>query len=157
MGKGAKKTYAELLRFAKWLGIRVQHVRKPAQPYYTGKTLRIELGRAQKPNGPFLNFLTHEISHWVVATPEERLMPEFGLGSPGLHSTPLLSDRDPDDVEELAGVYGCFLRHAVDRVWSSELDPFDAPSLLTTTFALIEAGHIDIKGVPTLWQKYSRF
>lgn len=63
--------------------------------------------------------ILHEVAHWVVARPEQRDLPEFGLGSLGSDQAPLVVDPDEADTQEKAA---CLLS-AMWAVHYGILDP----------------------------------
>lgn len=98
----------------------------------------------------------HELAHYLVATPEQRRMPEFGLGSSSFFADadpvdakdrrcpekPRVSNWDLGEIEGYASLLGIFIvRHVEGHRAASEMydrHTWDAPCALDTARDLIE-------------------
>lgn len=89
---------------------------------FNGKTIA-ELDAAEKPKRRSDSNLIHDIAHFVVADPERRTIPEFGLGdSPdtGRFNTPMTKGMTPkkaQDEEELASALGIYWERELGLDW----------------------------------------
>lgn len=67
--------------------------------------------------------ILHEVAHWLVATEEERISPEFGLGlapEPGCQIAPMtVSKEEAKSKERLASALGIQMERALGMHWES--------------------------------------
>lgn len=96
--------------------------------------------------------LLHEMAHWLVASPERRKLPDFGLGLgpfSGLRADPVVPQLLSEEEEWRASVLGVLLERKAGlpyketlraHGWTESEDPDD--NLTTTILELIDAGHI---------------
>lgn len=80
------KKFKKLLELAEKIGIKVSVV-KEHDYAWDGKVIRINRNREHE----MVEDLSHELAHWIVASPSRRKLKEYGLGS-GVTGKAILSE-----------------------------------------------------------------
>tara|TARA_Y100001970_G_scaffold248983_2_gene319089 strand:- start:21554 stop:22318 length:765 start_codon:yes stop_codon:yes gene_type:complete len=119
--------------------------------------------------GSAASVLIHEVAHWLVASPERRALPDFGLGpGPETGRTELaeaarcVGDDKREEEELLASLLGILLEASlgqpaisafIEQNWLEAWDrPAAANQFLITVEKLLTRGLIDASGLPVLLQ-----
>lgn len=148
--------WAPVLAFAARLNVRVDLVDDPrvAMPVWDGVRLAVLPG-----DGPAFAF--HEIAHWIVATPAERTMFDFGLGANetfhGFHG----ADDEPAVTPPFQRVRLDDGNNSVRDVWADHdsVDPHVAArreQLAVTAFLFMEP-MLEVVGDPDGFSMWAEF
>lgn len=136
----------EILSLANKLGIPVS-TRNPQDSYsWDGKTMAVNDWKI-----PISNVL-HDIAHWLVSTPERRLIPDFGLGTgpdSGLFIKEFVSD--PTIEEMQASCLGILYEKVLGLGWeyTFKWHSWDNDGEFEKQISLLEERGLVCNGMPT--------
>jgi hypothetical protein len=126
-----------LISWADRLGIPIV-LGRPTGPVWDGH--QIYAGVIEKPSD-----LAHEIAHWVLATPEQRVLENFGLGrdwQDGQAAT-VVTAEEHADIEQRASALGIEMLKVVDPDgWKTEISSYGQTMFAATDWAGRWAEHV---------------
>ena len=132
---------AHAIALCEWIGIpwRYEFGAKEEWFGWNGKALNVAT-----PPAPSGGNLIHEIAHWVVAPPERRELPDFGLGAIGFRN-------GAGDEESLASMLGILIERSLGLAWDDTwvLHEWSMSSNVFTTYRWLLRRGLVANGVPT--------